>query len=117
MSTTKKCLRAAAIIIVLLDAIWLVENWSVMPELLDLGFKIPVKEFIIFGLGFLACYIIGRLNSEAIAVKAAKAKGTAQVESAKADMIEQRKKATPVAKARARMKADIASARADAIEA
>ena len=116
MSTTKKCLRAAAIIIVLLGVIWLVENWSVMPELLDLGFKIPVKEFIIFGLGFLACYIIGRLNSEAIAVKAAKAKGTAQVESAKADMIEQKKKATPVAKARARRKADIASARAEAIE-
>lgn len=31
-------------------------------------------------------------------------------------MVEQKKKATPVAKARARRKADIASARAEAIE-
>lgn len=117
MSTTKKCLRAVAIIIGLLGVIWLVENWSVLPGLLDLGFTIPVKEFVIFGLGFITCHIIGRLNSEPAAVRAARANGTAQVESAKADMVEQKKKATPVAKARARRKADIASARAEAIEA
>ena len=114
--TLKKGLRTIAIILTILGLIWLVENWSVMPELLDLGFRIPVKEFVIFGLGFLTCHIIGRLNSEAIAVKAAKAKGTAQVGAGEADMIEQRKKATAGAKARARRKADIASARAEAIE-
>lgn len=114
--TLKKGLRAVAIIVAILGVIWLVENWSVMPELLDLGFKIPVKEFVIFGLGFLTCHIIGRLNSESHAVKAARAEGSAKIASAKADMVEQKKKATPVAKARARRKADIASARAEALE-
>ncbi len=112
----KKVLRTAGIIVAILSIIWLVENWSVLPELLDLGFRIPVKEFMIFGLGFLTCHIIGRLNSEPHAVKAAKAEGTAKIASAKADMVEQKKKATPVAKARARRKADIASARAEALE-
>ena len=114
--TLKKGLRAVAIIVAILGVIWLVENWSVMPELLDLGFKIPVKEFVIFGVGFITRHILGVLNVENPAVQSAKAKGTANIESAKADMVEQKKKATPVAKARARRKADIASARAEALE-
>ena len=112
----KKVLRTAGIIVAILSIIWLVENWSVLPGLLDLGFTIPVKEFVIFGLGFITCHVIGKLNSESKAVQVAKAEGSAQIEAAKADMIEQKKKATPVAKARARRKADIASARAEALE-
>ena len=108
--TFKKSLRAVAIIIAILGVIWLVENWSVLPGLLDLGFTIPVKEFVIFGLGFITCHVIGKLNSESKAVQVAKAEGSAQIEAAKADMIEQRKKATPVAKARARRRAKIADA-------
>ena len=114
--TAKKCLRAVAIIIGLLGVIWLVENWSVLPGLLDLGFTIPVKEFVIFGLGFITCHVIGKLNSESKAVQVARAEGSAQIEAAKAEMVEKKKKATPVAKARARRKADIASARAEALE-
>ena len=112
MTAAKKCLRAVAIIIAILGVIWLVENWSVLPGLLDLGFTIPVKEFVIFGLGFITCHVIGKLNSESKAVQVAKAEGSAQIEAAKADMIEQRKKATPVAKARARRRAKIADERA-----
>lgn len=112
--TAKKCLRAVAIILGILAIIWLVENWSVMPELLDIGFTIPLKEFAIFGLGFITCHVISKLNSESKAVQVARAEGSAQIEAAKADMVEQKKRSTPVDKARARSKADIANARAKA---
>ena len=112
----KKSLRTVGIIVGILAIIWLVANWSVVSTLYTLGFHIPVKEFVIFGLGYVTCFITKKINEESHEVKAAKAKGTAQVESAKADMIERKKKASPVAKARARRKADIASARAEALE-
>ena len=112
MTAAKKCLRAVAIIIAILGVIWLVENWSVLPGLLDLGFTIPVKEFVIFGLGFITCHVIGKLNSESKAVQVAKAEGSAQIEAAKAEMVEKKKRSTPVDKARARSRAKIADERA-----
>lgn len=113
--TIKKGLRAVAIIIAMLAIIWLVENRSVMPGLLEIGFKIPVKEFVIFAAGFLACYVIGKLNAETAEVEAAKAKGRAKIESAKAEEIEKTKKASRVKVARARSKADVAAAKAESL--
>ena len=111
--TIKKSLRAVAIVFSILFIIWLEENWSVMPGLLTIGFKIPVKEFVVFAAGFLAQFAIGKLNAETARVEAAKAKGRARIESAKADEIEKRK-ASRVRAAKARSKADVASARAEA---
>ena len=112
----KKSLRTVGIIVGILAIIWLVANWSVVSTLYTLGFHIPVKEFVIFGLGYVTCFITKKINEESHEVKAAKAKGTAQVESAKADMIERKKKASPVKVARARKRADVASARAESLE-
>ena len=113
----KKSLRTVGIIVVILAIIWLVANWSVVSTLYTLGFHLPVKEFVIFGLGYVTCFITKKINEECHEGKAVKAKGTAQVESAKADMIEHKKKVSPVKVARARKRANVASARADAIEA
>lgn len=113
MTTIRKNLRAVLMIISILAIIWLVENWSVMPGLLTLGFRIPVKEFVVFAAGFLAHLAIGKLNAETAKVEAAKAKGRARVESAKADEIEKRK-ASRVRAAKARSKAEVEAARAEA---
>lgn len=113
----KKSLRTVAIVVGILAIIWLVANWSVVSTLYTLGFHIPVKDFVIFGVGYITHFAIGKINAESLEVKAAKAKGTAQVESAKADMIEHKKKASPVKVARARKRADVASAIAESMEA
>ena len=111
--TFRKSLRAVTIVLSILAIIWLVENWSIMPGLLTLGFKIPVKEFIVFAAGFLAHLAIGKLNAETAKVEAAKAKGRARIKSAKADEIE-KKKASRVKAAKARSKAEVEAARAEA---
>ncbi len=111
-----KISRTLAIVFVLLSVIWLVENWAVLPGLLDVGFRIPVKAFLYVCVGDFIHYFTSKINAETKKIKKAKAEGDANIESAKADELEKDEKTSRVKVAKARKRAKVAHALAESIK-